>query len=822
MANDSFGCAVAINDNALVVGADQANSAQGKVYLFGTGAVPANVSGVSTTAAANSQYAVGGTVSVSVAFSQAVNVTGNPQLLLDNGGVATYASGSGTAALNFTYVVAAGQSTAALDYVSTAALTLNGASIQDLAGNAAMLTLPATGTDSLATKDLVVKTPQAPIAVSTTAAANSRYKAGGTVAITITFSAAVNVTGTPQLTLNDGAVVNYSSGSGTATLTFTYTVVAGQNTAALNYASTTALALNGGTIKDLAGNAAVLTLPATGTDGLAAKRIVIDTTPPTVSAVSTTAAANSRYKAGGTVSVTVAFSEPVNVSGTPQLTLNDGAVVYYDSGSGTATLTFTYTVAAGEDTADLDYASTAALGNGGGGIRDLAGNAAVLTLPATGTDGLATQEIVIDTTAPTVSAVSTTAAANSKYMVGGTVTITVAFSEPVNVSGTPQLTLNDGAVVNYSSGSGTATLTFTYTVVAGQNTAALNYASTTALALNGGTIKDLAGNAAVLTLPATGTDGLATQEIVIDTTAPTVSAVSTTAAANSKYMVGGTVTITVAFSEPVNVSGTPQLTLNDGAVVNYSSGSGTATLTFTYTVVAGQNTAALNYASTTALALNGGTIKDLAGNAAVLTLPATGTDGLATRNIEINTTLNVPPAVWTLEGLTLTLDNDGNLNVYTTGTTTDAVPPVAPASVGNIEIISPSDTTASLTIDSTNGNPIPAGGMNYSGGGGLIKVGSGRVTLSGTNTYMGGTIVAAGTLLINVVGALPTGTSLTIGAGGTFIFDPSQAASSLSTTGFAAATSGSSGHPHPLRQLFQPARSRITSGRVLTFGTCSI
>ena len=239
-------------------------------------------------------------------------------------------------------------------------------------------------------------------------------------------------------------------------------------------------------------------------------------------------------------------------------------------------------------------------------------------------------------------------------------------------------------------------------------------------------------------------------------------------------------------------------------------------------MAAGQNTADLDYASTTALALNGGTIKDLAGNAAVLTLPATGTDGLATRNIEINTTLNVPPAVWTLEGLTLTLDNDGNLNVYTTGTTTDAVPPVAPASVGNIEIISPSDTTASLTIDSTNGNPIPAGGMNYSGGGGLIKVGSGRVTLSGTNTYMGGTIVAAGTLLINVVGALPTGTSLTIGAGGTFIFDPSQAASSLSTTGFAAATSGSSGASASSPPVISASASRITSGRVLTFGTCSI
>ena len=62
------------------------------------------------------------------------------------------------------------------------------------------------------------------------------------------------MTGTPQLTLNDGAVANYASGSGTTTLTFNYTVAAGQNTADLDYASTTALALNGGTIEQAAGN----------------------------------------------------------------------------------------------------------------------------------------------------------------------------------------------------------------------------------------------------------------------------------------------------------------------------------------------------------------------------------------------------------------------------------------------------------------------------------------------------------------------------------------------------------------------------------------
>ena len=102
---------------------------------------------------------------------------------------------------------------------------------------------------------------------------------------------------------------------------------------------------------------------------------------------------------------------------------------------------------------------------------------------------------------------------------------------------------------------------------------------------------------------------------------------------------GTAIPITVTFNEPVTVTGTPQLALNagSGAVAIYTGGSGTSALTFTYTVAAGDNSSDLDYASTTALALNGGSIQDAAGNAAVLTLPTIGTDGLATQNITINT-----------------------------------------------------------------------------------------------------------------------------------------------------------------------------------------
>ena len=54
------------------------------------------------------------------------------------------------------------------------------------------------------------------------------------------------------------------------------------------------------------------------------------------------------------------------------------------------------------------------------------------------------------------------------------------------------------------------------------------------------------------------------------------------------------------------------------------------------------------------------------------------------------------------------------------------------------------------TIDTTGGNIGLSGVLN--GGGGLIKVGTGTLTLSGTNSYGGGTFVNAGTLFLGSTG----------------------------------------------------------------------
>ena len=136
-------------------------------------------------------------------------------------------------------------------------------------------------------------------------------------------------------------------------------------------------------------------------------------------------------------------------------------------------------------------------------------------------------------------------------------------------------------------------------MAAGQNTAAL---AVTAVNLNGATITDGAGNAANLSLT-----GLTQTGPQIDTTAPTISVDDGVALerrprrrqdrdADAQHERGG---------DGQYAGGTPTLTLNDGGTATYISGSGTSALTFSYTVAAGQNTAAL---AATAVNLNGATI----------------------------------------------------------------------------------------------------------------------------------------------------------------------------------------------------------------------
>ena len=94
-----------------------------------------------------------------------------------------------------------------------------------------------------------------------------------------------------------------------------------------------------------------------------------------------------------------------------------------------------------------------------------------------------------------------------------------------------------------------------------------------------------------------------------------------------------------------------------------------------------------------------------------------------------------------------------------------------------------------LTVGDNNASSTFSGTIeNNTGALALTKIGSGTLVLSGTNSYTGGTYVEQGTLYVQNTGTLQDGSSLTVGAGGTFIFDPAVSSLALNATSMHAAS----------------------------------
>ncbi|MEB6651086.1 cadherin repeat domain-containing protein [Aeromonas caviae] len=485
-------------------------------------------------------------------------------------------------------------------------------------------------------------------------------------------------------TITSGSIasaINENSGAGQVVYTVTSTdsgdVASGSTSYSLKAGADAALfSINGATgAVTLTGNpdyetkaSYSFTVVATDAAGNASEQTVtlaindlVDETAPTISSIAISGASgvqSSTLNAGDVVSVTVSMDEATVVDttgGTPRVALNvGGSTVYanYVSGSGTAALLFQYTILAGQSDANGISLDANALQTNGGTLRDAAGNAAVLTHGAVADNA----NYLVDTTAPTVSSVGITGASGAQsntLNAGDVVSITVTMAEATVIDtagGTPRVALNIGGntvYANYVSGSGTTSLLFQYTILAGQTDANGISIVANGLEANGGTLSDAAGNDANLS------HSLVTDNAsyLVYTTAPVVSGVSSTAVGS--YGVGAVISIQVSFSETVTVTGTPQLTLETGATdrtINYVSGSGSNTLTFNYTVQAGDTSADLDYLSSAALGLNGGTIRDAAGNNATLTLPSPGAAGSLGANeaIVIDTSVNTNIVVFDL------------------------------------------------------------------------------------------------------------------------------------------------------------------------------
>ena len=580
--------------------------------------------------------------------------------------------------IDYAYTVREGDHSGDLDYQSTEALHWRHPYttydyMQTNTGDTFDCVLPVRGTaGSLSYQSDIVVDGIRPNVTSVSAAVpDGPYGQGRDIRVNVTFGEPVVVDGTvapPSLTLDlDGThrEAAYESGNNSATLVFNYTVQAGDGAARLGYNATNALAAAG--LKDIAGNPANLTLFAPGAPGSLAhtSRLAVETVPPAVESVSSPDG-DATYGQGRTIRVNVTFTEAVVVDeagGTPYIELETGATdrrAAYDSGSGTRSLLFRHVVAAGDRSDDLDYTGASALSNNGGTIRDAAGNDADLDLsglPA-GRTLAGSKNIILDTEVPEVLHVTSPNASGTTYGRGDALRIEVVFDGTVEIdpeplpadASVPTLSLETGEIdraAAYADGSGTATLGFSYTVVAGDFTPDLNYTGASALSLGTGrALVDEHGNheeSPALPDPASA-DSLGGRMDIAVRTLPTVVGVGANHT-GTFLKVGETVGVRVQFSEKVWVDeapggGVPYVGLDTGrpgalGLANYSSGSGTDRLVFSYPVHPADSVGTLDYNGTGALKANGARVYG-AGLNASLALPERGSsDSLASANIEL-------------------------------------------------------------------------------------------------------------------------------------------------------------------------------------------
>jgi hypothetical protein len=159
-------------------------------------------------------YGAGQRLYYVVEFDADVTVLGQPLLSLNAGGgsAATYYSGSGTRELSFRYSVIPGHDTSDLGPYSSTALTSNGGTImaESRPAVAADLRLPASFVKSADGGAIAVNT-DAPVVLEVyTNKASGDYGVGEEVVVTVQFSEAVDVVGTPSLPLSSGGSAYYS------------------------------------------------------------------------------------------------------------------------------------------------------------------------------------------------------------------------------------------------------------------------------------------------------------------------------------------------------------------------------------------------------------------------------------------------------------------------------------------------------------------------------------------------------------------------------------------------------------------------------------
>ncbi|MCH5150447.1 MAG: hypothetical protein J1G30_07255, partial [Spirochaetales bacterium] len=331
----------------------------------------------------------GKTVEIAVTFSEAVTISGDSVITLNNKKQAVYSGTSNDKTLYYTYTVASGGDT---DELQIGAVPTN---IQDIAGNT--LTGGLTGNSNLTYggKSIVIDTICDP------------PKLNG-----IDSGEIYNTEQTVELTGENGATFYYShDGGGTKAKTVgkTFSTPKGEGRYQI-----TAYQV------DRAGNESSWANPV---------EIIVDTAPPSIKSISTTKG-DGIYGVGEKLTITAEFSEAVTAKDLV-VTLNTGATVDLSATNATAA-TGIYTVKSGDNTGKLAVTSVS------GTITDAAQNS---TTSFKDYANFAGKTIKIDTKAPTV----------TKYAVDGGTAKGIGTSFQ-NVSVTSKIALQFDEKVSKGSG----------------------------------------------------------------------------------------------------------------------------------------------------------------------------------------------------------------------------------------------------------------------------------------------------------------------------------------------------------------------------------
>jgi uncharacterized repeat protein (TIGR02059 family) len=214
-----------------------------------------------------------------------------------------------------------------------------------------------------------------------------------------------------------------------------------------------------------------------------------------------------------------------------------------------------------------------------------------------------------DTTRPVITSFSSTKS-DGTYGIGTTINITATISEDIAVGASITVTLDTGDTVVLTRATPT-TLTGTYTVSAGDNSADLTVSSYVLTSAP----TDASGNAMTSTALPTGTNNIAgAQAIVVDTTPPTLRSATANTAGTQ---------VTLTFNEPLNATTAvaSDFAVSVGAtsktVSSISVSGSTVILTLGTPAASGEVISVAYTAPTPNSATSNSAIQDIAGNDAI-------------------------------------------------------------------------------------------------------------------------------------------------------------------------------------------------------------